>query len=301
MSIGLPTFNRASRIERTLDSLLAQSYKNFELIISDNASTDATQQICEEYAKNDKRIRYIRQRENIGVIKNIEFVFRQARGEYFMWTSDDDWCDPNFIMALKTALDKNPAYGVAMSSLRRVFDDGQIKDEIIYSGKNNVTKFSHGKIFSANIKSNPADTNFFILGLWRINILRRLFYRPLPDAMGPDNILIYEASFMTHFYSVPEILFYKTVYRTGKSERHGEEVKKHYAAKKSMVNFTKVVFKRLLTSSNISIYRKIFSLPPKLFLILWVEKRPILSESLPFLKKIKILLMKMRKINPLYL
>lgn len=287
VSIGLPTFNRAGEIRKCLNSLLAQSYKNFELIISDNASTDATRQICEEYAAKDKRIKYIRQKENMGLTKNWDFVFRQAGGEYFMLASDDDWYDPDFIMVLKKALDENPDYGVAMSSLRRVFGDGQIKDEIIYSGKNNVAKFSYGEVFSANIKWNP-PTLFFIVGLWRINVLRQLLRRPQPDAMGPDTILICEASFMTHFYSVPEILFYKTVYRTGKSERHDDNLKKHYASNKATVNFVKAAFKRLLTSSNISIYKKIFLLPPKLILILWFDKRSLLSELFPFLKKIKI-------------
>ncbi len=284
VSIGLPTFNRAAQLKRALDSLLAQTYKNFELIISDNASTDATRQICEEYAAKDKRIRYFRQKENIGMIKNFDFVFNLAAGKYFLSAYDDDWYDPNFIIVLKRALDKNPDYGVAMSSLRRVFNDGQIKDEIIYSGKNDISKFSYGEVFSANTKWNP-PTSFFMSGLWRIDILQQ--FLPLSDSLGSDVILIYEASFMTHFYSVPEILFYKTVYRIERSERYkdshcGGNLEKQYAANKAVVNFVKAAFKRLLTSSNISICQKIFLLPPKLFLILWVQKRALLSELLPF-------------------
>ena len=96
VSIGMPVYNGEEFLRQALDSLLSQSYKNFELIISDNASTDGTQKICEEYIARDKRIRYIRQNENIEEL-NFEFVLKEARGNYFMWVSDDDVWDSRFV------------------------------------------------------------------------------------------------------------------------------------------------------------------------------------------------------------
>lgn len=87
----------ARYVREALDSLLSQTYTNFELIISDNASTDNTQKICEEYAKGDKRIKYIRQKKNIGAANNFYFVFHRAEGEYFMWAACDDVWDRRFI------------------------------------------------------------------------------------------------------------------------------------------------------------------------------------------------------------
>ena len=102
VSIGMPVFNGEPFIREALDSLLAQTFTNFELIISDNASTDGTEAICREYAACDARIRYVRQPENRGALSNFQFVLDAARGEYFMWAAHDDRRAPEF---LSSALD----------------------------------------------------------------------------------------------------------------------------------------------------------------------------------------------------
>ena len=86
----MPVFNGEKFIKNAIDSILSQTFKNFELIISDNASTDSTSKICEEYALKDNRIRYFRQSQNFGAVKNFQFVLEQAKCEYFMWTAADD-------------------------------------------------------------------------------------------------------------------------------------------------------------------------------------------------------------------
>lgn len=90
VTIGMPVFNGASFIQEALDSLLAQTFTDFELIISDNASTDGTQSICRKYAAQDGRIRYVRQVENRGATSNFKFLLDEAAGEYFMWAASDD-------------------------------------------------------------------------------------------------------------------------------------------------------------------------------------------------------------------
>ncbi len=125
VSIGLPIYNGAETMRRTIDSLLSQTHQKLELIISDNASTDDTQKICEDYAKTDERVKYFRQEKNQGMSRNYEFVLEQARGEYFMWAADDDYWEPSFISTLKSVLDNNPNYGVAMSSVSFVDENGQ--------------------------------------------------------------------------------------------------------------------------------------------------------------------------------
>ena len=90
VSIGMPVYNGANFIREAIDSLLLQTFTDFELIISDNASIDETEAICREYAKKDLRIRYIRQPENRGIIFNFKLVLEEAKGEYFMWAAHDD-------------------------------------------------------------------------------------------------------------------------------------------------------------------------------------------------------------------
>src|SRR3989344_6660086 len=90
ISIGLPVFNGEKFIEQSLKSLIAQTYINFEIIISDNNSSDNTFKICEKYAKKDNRIKLIRQSKNIGGIQNFNFVLRFSKGKYFTWQGGDD-------------------------------------------------------------------------------------------------------------------------------------------------------------------------------------------------------------------
>jgi glycosyltransferase involved in cell wall biosynthesis len=90
LSVGLPVYNGQNYLADSLDAILSQSYSDFELVISDNASTDATEEICRDYARRDDRIRYIRQPKNLGMAPNHDVVMRESRGEYFKWASHDD-------------------------------------------------------------------------------------------------------------------------------------------------------------------------------------------------------------------
>lgn len=95
ISVGMPVYNGEKYISDAIDSLLLQTYTDFELIISDNASSDGTEKICLEYAKKDSRIRYVRQIKNQGGFCNFKFVLDEARGEYFMWLAHDDYIEPD--------------------------------------------------------------------------------------------------------------------------------------------------------------------------------------------------------------
>ena len=97
LSIGMPIFNGELFIHQAIKSILAQTFTNFELIISDNASTDSTREICEKFAKQDNRIRYFRQESNIGIHKNFNFVLKQAKNEYFAWAAVDDHLDNDYM------------------------------------------------------------------------------------------------------------------------------------------------------------------------------------------------------------
>ncbi len=97
VSIGLPVYNGEKFLQRKIESLLEQTIKDFELIISDNDSTDSTPTICQEYAIKDKRIRYFRQEKNMGAIWNLKFILQEAKSNYFTWTAVDDIILPEFL------------------------------------------------------------------------------------------------------------------------------------------------------------------------------------------------------------
>jgi len=120
VSIGMPVYNGEAFIREALDSLLAQTFTDFELIISDNASTDGTEAICREYAAKDARIRYVRQAENRGGIPNFQFVLDEAVGEYFMWAAADDVWLPNFIQHCRLLLDEDRSAEMATTAYKCV-------------------------------------------------------------------------------------------------------------------------------------------------------------------------------------
>jgi glycosyltransferase involved in cell wall biosynthesis len=97
LTIGIPVYNAEKTISKSIDSLLNQSFHNFILIISDNASTDLTEKICMDYTKIDPRIKYIRQENNLGLLKNWNFIVQNANTKYFMWAAADDFWKPDFI------------------------------------------------------------------------------------------------------------------------------------------------------------------------------------------------------------
>jgi glycosyltransferase involved in cell wall biosynthesis len=108
LSIGLPVYNDDRFLSQTLDCLLSQSYRDFELIICDNASTDKTAEICRSYAGRDSRIRYHRNETNLGVSRNFNLSFHLSRGKYFKWAAANDLCAADMIERCVEVLDQRP-------------------------------------------------------------------------------------------------------------------------------------------------------------------------------------------------
>lgn len=116
--VGLPVYNGEKFLAKAIESVRAQEYKDFELFISDNASSDATWEICRHYATLDPRIRLNRNDRNIGAIENFELVLKQSSSRYFAWTAHDDLLHPEFLARCVEFLDNHPDY--VLCSVRNV-------------------------------------------------------------------------------------------------------------------------------------------------------------------------------------
>jgi len=132
LSIGLPVYNGEEYLTKSLEALLGQTYEDFELIISDNASTDGTADICHRYAKRDSRIRYFRQPRNLGCSPNHNFVFKQARGELFKMASDDDLYARDLLKRCVDALDEFPQFVLAQSWSALINASGTVTNLVEY-------------------------------------------------------------------------------------------------------------------------------------------------------------------------
>jgi len=278
VSIGLPVYNGAAtdRLPRSLDSLLNQTYHNIEITLSDNASTDGTEKICREYAARDSRIRYIRQKKNITSVPNIEFVMHNARGEYSMLAADDDWWHPQFVERLKKVLDANSLHGIAMCSVQRVSQHGELLGEVLNVGTHDLTRQSYGEVFD---KISHRGLIHFILGLYRTELLHGLLRQPFPVCIRPDRVFLCEAAFATKMYSLPDVLYHRTIHDMPAIERYGDEpVWAAYGDPKAHIKFVSSVVSRLIRSRNVPLGRKLALYPFHFLYFFWRWRNALLRE-----------------------
>jgi glycosyltransferase involved in cell wall biosynthesis len=150
VTIAIPTYNRAgSYLKQSLESALSQTYANIEIIVSDNCSTDNTETFVKEYP--DARVRYFRQKENIGVVKNTAFCLDQAKGDYFLLLQDDDLVDADFIETCIKNVCNNQSVGIIRTGVRLINDEG----DLIYETPNMVGGLSTVEFIRAWFNSKP--------------------------------------------------------------------------------------------------------------------------------------------------
>jgi glycosyltransferase involved in cell wall biosynthesis len=125
VAIGLPVYNGDNYLAAAIDSILAQSYGDFDLLISDNASTDGTEEICQAYALRDPRIRYIRQPKNVGAAANHNLTVRMTDSPYFKWAAHDDLLAPGFLAACVDILDRDSTVVLASPASMLIDDFGE--------------------------------------------------------------------------------------------------------------------------------------------------------------------------------
>jgi glycosyltransferase involved in cell wall biosynthesis len=202
LSVGLPVYNGEKYLPEALDALLGQSFSDFELIISDNASIDGTAEICHNYAARDPRIRYFRQPVNLGAARNHNFVVKQARGEYFKWASHDDLYARDLLLRCVEALDTRPE--VVLSHAWQAYIDAE--GNIIRGGEYRLaTDSPQAPIRFRDMLFVQGGDDFY--GVMRTEVLRRT---PLHASYHhADRTLVTELSLCGPFYQVPEMLYFR--------------------------------------------------------------------------------------------
>jgi glycosyltransferase involved in cell wall biosynthesis len=129
VSVGMPVYNAQRYLREAIESLLAQTMSDFEILLSDNASTDATADICREYAARDPRVKYHRNATNLGVVANFNRTFELSAGQYFKWAAYDDLHAPTYLERCAAVLDREPGVAVSHSLTRSIDEDGRDRGE----------------------------------------------------------------------------------------------------------------------------------------------------------------------------
>jgi glycosyltransferase involved in cell wall biosynthesis len=206
VSIGMPVYNGERFLREALDSVLAQTFEDFELIISDNASTDRTQEICQAYAAQDRRIRYYRNEENLGAAWNYNRVFELSTGEYFKWAAHDDLCAPEHLERCVEVLDRYPAVVLCYPKTTIIDEHGQ-QVENDSDGLNLRSPKPHERYAHFHNRFRFGAKCNAILGLIRTSTLGMT---PLIGSyVSSDRILLGELALRGEFYEIPEHLFFR--------------------------------------------------------------------------------------------
>lgn len=202
VSIGLPVYNGERFLRESLDALLAQTWTDFELIISDNASTDSTAQICHEYAARDPRIRYVRQRQNIGAARNHNVLPRLARGRYFKWASHDDLYAPDLVERCVAVLESHPEVVLVHCG------DAFVDEHGVRTGEERYRLDTENPSAPARLRSllrEPGGNDFY--GLIRTDVLLRV--PPHGTYYNADRTFMAGLVMQGPFRHVPAVLYWR--------------------------------------------------------------------------------------------
>ena len=220
VSIGLPVYNGSRFLARALDALLAQRSAALEIVVSDNASTDASAAIAESYAARDPRVRVLRSAANVGVEANFARVLAAASGTYFMWAACDDWWAPDFVPRLMAALEQQPAAVVAMSAVERVDEAGGRVDVVRFAGAADPSRLTPRELVMRLAAGRPY--HLFVYGLFRREFLCRAFTGFAP-VVAADRLLLCRVAMAGAFAYVDEVLHRRTIRQASIAVRYAEE------------------------------------------------------------------------------
>jgi glycosyltransferase involved in cell wall biosynthesis len=230
ISVGLPVYNGEEYLERAITSLLQQSFRDFELIISDNCSSDGTERICRQFAVRDERVRYFRNDQNIGAAANFNKAFQLSRGPYFAWANHDDLWGEDYLERCLEAVGKSPDAVLAYTRSMMIDATGRQMVPLFHNlGLDRGTASARLHRFHDYIlefdRSGTWDENVGeglwipVYGLMRRDLLEKTGL--IGSYISSDTVLLEELLMFGRFVEVDEVLFYKRDH-PGRSMRASE-------------------------------------------------------------------------------
>jgi glycosyltransferase involved in cell wall biosynthesis len=208
VSIGLPVYNGENYLVAAVESILRQDFTDFELIISDNGSDDATEAICTRFALSDARVRYYRSDANRGAAWNYNRVFELAHGEYFKWQAHDDLCLPSFLSSCLEVFAAAPASVVLVHPRTNIIDaNGNVMPHLVAESLDARDAKPHQRLATVLKNLNMACPVF---GLIRTSALRKT--RLIGAFIASDYVLLSELALLGELHEVPRTLFLRRVH-----------------------------------------------------------------------------------------
>jgi len=198
VGLGMPVYNGDLFVAEAVQSVLGQSFSDFELVICDNASTDRTEEICASFAASDSRVRYFRNAANLGAHPNYNRTFELSRGKYFKWAPHDDVLRPDFLRTCVEALEQQPDVAVCQSDIEYIDESGDSLG--VHKGHVPGSESANAAARFAALVLRPHDC-YAMMGVFRRALLERSML--LPSFHGADRALLAQIALLGRFISVP--------------------------------------------------------------------------------------------------
>ncbi len=216
LTIGLPVYNGENYLATSLDDLLAQEFSDFQLILADNASEDATEEICRDYAARDERIRFVRHETNRGGVWNYNFTFLESRSPLFKWATHDDGHAPSYLRrCIEVMAEAPPSVVLVYPRTALIGPDGELLNH--YEDRLDLRDASAAKRIERLVR-RVRKINA-LLGVIRAPALAST--RLNQQITGYDNLLLAELALRGEFWEIPEELFFRRIHPDAASVREG--------------------------------------------------------------------------------
>ncbi len=213
VSVGIPVHNGERHLAETLETVLAQTLGDFEVIVCDNASTDRTEEICRRYAGQDSRLRYVRHAMNIGAAGNYRAVFELAIAEYFKWAAHDDLLGPEFLARCVEVLDREPNAVLVYPKTKLIDESGHVTAD--YDDGLHLQEPCPSERFIRLVRTLGLCNVEY--GVVRTGALRRTAL--IAPFIASDRTLLAELTLYGTFWEIPERLFYRRIHASAYSSQ----------------------------------------------------------------------------------
>jgi glycosyltransferase involved in cell wall biosynthesis len=293
VTIGVPVYNSERHLRQSLDSLLAQTYRDFVLVISDNASTDGTAAICQEYVRRDPRVRYFRNPVNIGMTGNFNRVFELTNTKYIKWSTADDYWAPEMLADAVAIMEADPSIVVCYPQTTTVDDEGNVLE--LYRDRLHLMHEDHSERFLTfidRIVVHPDAEIILInhhLGLLRCDVVRRtqLFGKHVSADIG----FLAEMSLYGKFFEMPKRQMFRRFHVDSSSWNRGnkeQEARRFHPSNRNRLPFSRwrfhAVFSKAVARSSLSWSKKVELLVATFKVAYWFRKNLYddLRHDIPF-------------------
>ncbi len=221
VSIGVPLFNGERYVEQALNSLLKQSFADFEIVVCDNASTDRTPEIVADLASSDTRIKFFSNRKNRGLVFNFNRVFELGTGKYFRWHAYDDWVQPPLLEKCVAVLEERQDVIGAYSLAHQIDGNGNVVvTDVVEEFKTALLADCPVRRMKSTITLN--GWSGIIHGLFRRDAM--LDYMPYRDYFGADRLLLTQLALQGKMAAVEDGLFVQRYHDDNSSRRSTREI-----------------------------------------------------------------------------